>query len=150
MRAIPYLKKALRVDPTFLPAERNLQNAHSMAVARWHFPMLNDKQRNNAFAQAIHKRISEGYDTVLDVGTGTGLLSLYAKDAGAKKIYACEYSTVMVNIAKNVFERNDAKDIKLIPKLSSNLRIPDDIPERLIELLKKKKKLKLLFLIVKN
>ncbi|XP_043671850.1 protein arginine N-methyltransferase 9-like isoform X3 [Vespula pensylvanica] len=131
MRAIPYLKKALRVDPTFLPAERNLQNAHSMAVARWHFPMLNDKQRNNAFAQAIHKRISEGYDTVLDVGTGTGLLSLYAKDAGAKKIYACEYSTVMVNIAKDVFERNNAKDIKLIPKLSSNLRIPDDIPERL-------------------
>ncbi|KAK2589218.1 hypothetical protein KPH14_002023 [Odynerus spinipes] len=131
MRAIPYLKKALRVDSTFLPAERNLQNAHSMAVARWHFPMLNDKQRNNAFAQAIHKRISEGYDTVLDVGTGTGLLSLYARDAGAKEIYACEYSRVMVNIAKNVLERNNAKDIKLIPKLSSNLKLSEDIPERL-------------------
>jgi len=103
-----------------------------MAVDRWHFTMLNNKWRNNAFEQAIRKRINQGYDTVLDVGTGTGLLSLYAKDAGAKKIYACECSDVMTLIAKQVFESNNATDIKLIPKLSFDLKIPMDIPERFV------------------
>lgn len=107
-----------------------MQIAFSMAVDRWHFPMLNDKRRNNAFRRAIRNRISQGYDTVLDVGTGTGLLSLYARDAGAKKIYACECSTVMAKIAEKVFERNNAKDIKLLAKFSSDLNIPKDVPER--------------------
>ncbi|XP_012522891.1 protein arginine N-methyltransferase 9 [Monomorium pharaonis] len=130
IRAIEYLKRALKVDVNFLPAERNLQNAYSMAVDRWHFTMLNDRQRNSAFEQAIYKRISQGYDTVLDVGTGTGLLSLYAKDAGATKVYACECSETMTLIAKEVFESNHATDIKLIPKLSFDLNVPTDIPER--------------------
>ncbi|XP_012140337.2 protein arginine N-methyltransferase 9 isoform X1 [Megachile rotundata] len=130
IKAIEYFKRALETNPNFLPAERNLQNALSMAVDRWHFPMLNDKRRNNAFERAIRKKISQGYDTVLDVGTGTGLLSLYAHDAGAKKIYACDCSPVMLKIAEKVFETNDAKDIVLVSKLSSNLTIPTDISER--------------------
>ena len=130
IRALQYLRRALKVDPNFLPAERNLQNAYSMAVDRWHFTMLNDKCRNNAFERAIRKRISQGYDTVLDVGTGTGLLSLYAKAAGATKVYACECSEIMTLIAKDVFESNNAIDIKLIPKLSFDLKIPMDISER--------------------
>lgn len=132
MRAIEYLRRALKVDPNFLPAERNLQNAFSMAVDRWHFTMLNDKRRNNAFEQAIRKKIYQGYNTVLDVGTGTGLLSLYAKDAGATKIYACECSEIMIRIAKEVFESNNASDIKLIPKVSFDLEIPADIPDRFV------------------
>ncbi|XP_076642269.1 protein arginine N-methyltransferase 9 isoform X2 [Halictus rubicundus] len=130
IRAIRYLKRALQANPNFLPAERNLQNAFSMAVDRWHFPMLNDKQRNNAFECAIRRKISQGYDTVLDIGTGTGLLSLYAQSADAKKVYACEYSVAMIKIAEKVFESNNAKDIILLPKLSTDLTIPNDITER--------------------
>ncbi|XP_076663837.1 protein arginine N-methyltransferase 9 isoform X2 [Andrena cerasifolii] len=125
-----YLKRALQANPNFLPAERNMQNALSMAVDRWHFPMLNDKQRNNAFENAIRKRVSQGYDTVLDIGTGTGLLSLYAQNAGARKIYACECSPAMIKIAEKVFETNDAKNVVLLPKLSTDLTIPTDISER--------------------
>ncbi|CAK9806939.1 Protein arginine N-methyltransferase 9 [Anthophora quadrimaculata] len=130
IEAITYLKRALQANPNFLPAERNLQNAFSMAVDRWHFPMLNDKSRNSAFEYAIRKRISQGYNTVLDVGTGTGLLSLYAKNAGAKRIYACECSPVMLKIAEKVFQTNDAEDITLLPKFSSDLIIPTDITDR--------------------
>ncbi|XP_015437068.1 PREDICTED: putative protein arginine N-methyltransferase 9 [Dufourea novaeangliae] len=128
--AIKYLKRALQANPNFLPAERNLQNAFSMAVDRWHFPMLNDKQRNSAFESVIQKKISQGYDTILDIGTGTGLLSLYAHDAGAEKVYACEYSVAMIKIAQKVFESNNAKNIILLPKFSTDLAIPADITER--------------------
>lgn len=132
LKAIEYLKRALKVNSNFLPAERNLQNAYSMAVDRWHFTMLNDKKRNSAFEHAIRRRINQGFNTVLDVGTGTGLLSLYAKDAGAKTVYACECSEVMTQIAKEVFESNNASNIKLIPKSSFKLEIPTDIPERFV------------------
>ncbi|XP_076231186.1 protein arginine N-methyltransferase 9 isoform X2 [Calliopsis andreniformis] len=125
-----YLNRALQVNPNFMPAERNLQNALSMAVDRWHFPMLNDKQRNNAFEKAIRNKVAAGYDSVLDIGTGTGLLSLYAQNAGAKKIYACECSTAMIKIAEKVFETNDAKNIILLHKLSTDITIPTDISEK--------------------
>ncbi|XP_051165177.1 protein arginine N-methyltransferase 9-like [Leptopilina boulardi] len=130
MKAIKYLKQALEADSNFLPAERNLQNAYSMAVDRWHFPMLNDKQRNHAFDKAIRKKIALGYDLVLDIGTGTGLLSLYAQDAGAVKIFACESSSTMSEIARNVFHENNASAVKLISKMSTDLKIKEDIPER--------------------
>lgn len=131
MEAVHYLQRALESDPNFLPAERNVQNAYSMAVDRWHFSMLNDQSRNQAFEQAIKKRILLGYDTVLDIGTGTGILSLYACDGGAKKVYACEYSPVMCDIAKKVFLANQAENVKLICKSSSDLKVPKDIDERL-------------------
>ena len=132
IKAIVYLKRALKADPSYLPAERNLQNAYSLAVDRWHFPMLNDKHRNHAFDKAIRKKIAMGYDSVLDIGTGTGLLSLYARDAGAAEIYACESSPVMSEIAAKVFTKNNADKMKLIPKMSTDLKIPEDIPQRFI------------------
>ena len=36
--------------------------------------MLNDRVRNSKFEKAIENRVKNGCDTVLDVGTGTGLL----------------------------------------------------------------------------
>ncbi|KAJ8672731.1 hypothetical protein QAD02_003991 [Eretmocerus hayati] len=131
LKGIEYLEKALQINNDYLPAERNLQNAYSIAVERWHFPMLNDRQRNCAFAKAIHKTISLGYDTVLDIGTGTGLLSLYAHNAGAKKIFACDQSPVMCHIAEQVFLRHKTENISVICKESSLLRIPQDIPDRI-------------------
>lgn len=124
------MKRALQVDENFLPAVKNLQNAYCMAVDRWHFVMLNDRKRNETFNKAIKKKVHLGYDTVLDIGTGTGLLSLYAHDAGAKKVYACDCSPVMSDIAKKVFHKNKADSIKLISKASNSLKIPQDISER--------------------
>ena len=67
-------RRALKVDPDFLAARSNLENMCCHLVERWHFRMLNDQRRNESFQSAIHQAIKEGFDTVLDIGAGTGLL----------------------------------------------------------------------------
>lgn len=130
--ALNYFKKALELNHDYLPAYRNIEISKSLLVERWHFRMLNDSMRNEGYRKAIFKKISEGHETILDIGTGTGILSVYAKQGGAKKVYGCDYSETMISIANNVIRVNSMEDsITLINKLSNDLSIPEDIPERL-------------------
>ncbi|KAK7864621.1 hypothetical protein R5R35_012400 [Gryllus longicercus] len=130
-KASEYFHESLKVNSNYLPAQRNLETVRSYMVERWHFRMLNDNIRNNGFREAIIKKIKKGFDCVLDIGTGTGILSLFAIEAGAQNVYACDSNETMINISRQVFERNNAIDkVKIIHKLSNDIKIPDNIPER--------------------
>jgi len=56
------------------------------------FPGISHAHRQNtAYRQAIRRAVRDrGGRTVLDIGTGTGLLALYATQAGAERAFACE------------------------------------------------------------
>ena len=55
--------------------------------------MLQDYVRTGTYRQAFLSNASDFKDkVVLDVGTGTGILALFAVQAGAKKVYAVEAS----------------------------------------------------------
>ena len=69
-----------------------------------HNRMLMDKIRVNAFRKAIEAFVRPGM-TVLDVGAGTGILSLLAARAGAAKVYAVEPTTMAEN-AKDLIRIN--------------------------------------------
>ena len=71
--------------------------------------MLRDSVRNEAYRQAISKTVKAG-DVVLDIGAGTGILSLFAAQAGAKKVYAVERTSMAKMIGK-IAERNGVQDI---------------------------------------
>lgn len=92
-------------------------------VERWHFGMLNDTNRNSKYKAAISKAIHQKNQfKVIDIGTGTGLLALYAHEAGAAQTFACEVSPVMCHIASETFRRNGYGDqIKLISKNSKEI-----------------------------
>src|SRR3954469_18961356 len=77
-----------------------------LAVHRW---MLRDTVRNEAFQRALRAVVKPG-DVVLDLGAGTGLLSILAAAAGAKKVYALE-RTKIADVARRMVERNGYKDI---------------------------------------
>lgn len=75
-----------------------------------HEEMLKDRIRTNSYERAIisNKHLFEG-KIVLDVGSGTGILSLFAAKAGAKHVYGIECSEI-VEIAKKVVLDNNYGD----------------------------------------
>lgn len=80
--------------------------------------MLNDRKRNSAYRTAITAAVaSQPNIRVLDIGTGTGLLAMYAHEAGAQHVYACEESPLMAAIARQTFAAGASKalDAELSP-----------------------------------
>jgi type I protein arginine methyltransferase len=53
----------------------------------------------------IHAELARPRQVVLDVGTGSGVLAIWAAKAGAKRVYAVE-ATAMATHARALAERN--------------------------------------------
>jgi protein arginine N-methyltransferase 1 len=53
--------------------------------------MLADQVRMESYQRAIHEVVKKG-DVVADIGTGSGILSFFAVQAGGRKVFAIEQS----------------------------------------------------------
>ncbi|CAK1548744.1 unnamed protein product [Leptosia nina] len=118
-------QKALKVDPGYVNAEKNLNSVKNILLDRWHYRMLNDVIRNTTYRAALHETVRPGDDTVLDVGSGTGLLSLYAQECNPKSIAACDSSEVMANISNTVLHSHSVKEFKVVNQNSGSILSPD-------------------------
>ena len=74
-----------------------------------HRTMICDRVRTEAFRRAIDAVVRPG-DIVLDVGAGSGILSVFAARAGAARVYAVERTTVAV-LAQELAAANGVADI---------------------------------------
>ncbi|XP_032418093.1 protein arginine N-methyltransferase 9 [Xiphophorus hellerii] len=129
--AAGHFHKALKMKPDFPEARENFYRVANWLVERWHFLMLNDHGRNRKYQQAIQKAVQNGCKTVLDIGTGTGILGMCAKKAGAAEVYACELSKTMYELACEVVAANGMEgSIKILHKKSLEMEVPTDIPNR--------------------
>jgi cyclopropane fatty-acyl-phospholipid synthase-like methyltransferase len=92
-----------------------------------HQLMLKDSARNRAYRQAIFDNADQIRGrTVLDVGAGTGILSVLCAQAGAAKVYAVEASSVW-RLAQEVISENRFDNVVEV----INSRIEDAIlPEK--------------------
>lgn len=91
------------------------------------FNCLIDEKRTLAFKKAIYNTVKKG-DVVVDIGTGSGILAMFAADAGAERVYAVEcdennLKTLKENFKINGFENKiilingDARKVKLPEKV---------------------------------
>ncbi|KAI0563732.1 arginine methyltransferase [Gracilaria domingensis] len=76
-----------------------------------HEEMLKDEVRTRSYMRAIkdNPHLFEG-KVVMDVGCGTGVLSIFAAQAGAKKVYAVECSKI-VDQARMIISDNHFSDV---------------------------------------
>ena len=74
-----------------------------------HRSMICDRIRTDAFRRAIDAVVRPG-DVVLDVGAGSGILSLFAARAGAARVYAVEETTIAV-LAQELATANGVGDV---------------------------------------
>lgn len=116
------------------PSAEEVQEAFNQfaggEVAEWHFPMMNDVRRNTAYETALGAALKKG-GTVLEIGSGSGLLAMIAARQGATQVITCEEIPVLARKASEIIKRNGLSDrIKVINKKSSELVVGKDFPER--------------------
>lgn len=90
--------------------------------------MLEDVKRMRAYHGAIvgNKECFKG-KVVLDLGTGTGVLAMWAAQAGAKKVYAVE-ATAMANHARTLVKANGLGSVvEVIQSKVENLTLPTKV-----------------------
>lgn len=71
--------------------------------------MVSDRPRTEAFARAIEEVTRPG-STVIDVGTGTGLLAMLAARAGAAKVYGLDRAAI-ARVAEALVAHNGLADV---------------------------------------
>lgn len=125
---------ALRAAAKLAPERQDIAEALSAYLSRlipaWHFPMLADAARNQAYETAIAKAAQDAALT-LDIGTGSGLLSLFAARSGKGRVVACEAHPMIAEAAQDIVARNTLADrIQVIAKRSTELDAEKDLGGR--------------------
>lgn len=114
-------------DRAFAAFRRHLA---SKIVPVWHFNMLNDPSRNFAYADGIRRCVKPG-QTVLEIGTGSGLLAMLAARNSPARVITCEANPIMAAKAREIVAANGLEHIvSVVPKISTDLVVGVDLPER--------------------
>lgn len=129
--SISAMNKCIEIEPYHILAREGIENLKGVVVDQWHFRMLNDRRRNEAYESAICRAISKVPDAVvLDIGGGSGLLSIYAARAGARHVYCCEMSVHMAELARRCILMEGYEDrITVMEAHSSQLMVATDCDE---------------------
>jgi predicted RNA methylase len=87
---------------------------------------LRDRRRTLALGEAVRRTVRPG-DVVLDVGAGTGILSLFAARAGAGRVVAVEADPVLAEMLRATVAANGLE--QTITVLAADIRDVDPAAE---------------------
>lgn len=95
----------------------------SRADLERHRRWLADAARTAAFCEAVAAAVRPGA-VFADLGCGTGLLSLVARRAGARRAFAVERGAI-IGLARQIVGANHATDIEFIHGESTDVTLPE-------------------------
>ena len=113
----------------------NISIKNYWSVTEGVFSCLIDKKRSQFFRKAIKNTVRNG-DVVVDAGSGSGILSMFAVDAGAKKVYAIELDDNNLKTLKDIFEINGyGNKIVVMRGDATNIKIPEKVDVIIAEMI---------------
>lgn len=102
---------------------------------KFHDLMLNDELRMRAYEAAIKEVVRPGM-IVVDLGTGTGVLALWALQAGAKMVYGIDVNEKPLKRAKKrIAEAGFVKKFEVFNALSYDVELPEKVDIIISEIL---------------
>lgn len=111
-----------------------IPRTYSAAIARWHFDMVADRDRNEAFDAGLRYALSlkkqESSCAVIDFGSGTGLLSFLAEKAGAKSVVGFDTQKNMIDISRRLARINGCTRCKFVNKNCRQLIMGKDLKHK--------------------
>jgi len=91
------------------------------AANDWHYAMMNDHPRNEFYRDAL-RRVITSSSVVLEIGAGSGLLSIIAASLGAKCVVAIEANRHLADVATEIIKRNGYEGrIHIINRMSTDV-----------------------------
>ncbi|KAM0185574.1 hypothetical protein ACHAPQ_008143 [Fusarium lateritium] len=99
----------------------------SYAAHEIHETMLKDTVRTDAYRDFIYNNKHIFKDkVVLDIGCGTGILSMFAAKAGAKQVIAVDKSDIIVKARENIFHNGLSDVITTLKGAIEDVKLPVD------------------------
>ncbi|MFH4978001.1 hypothetical protein AB6A40_004710 [Gnathostoma spinigerum] len=90
--------------------------------------MMQDYVRTSTYQRAMHANSRDFKDkVVLDVGAGSGILSFFAVQAGARKVYAVEASSMAIHCAELVRTNGLSDKIVVVAGRIEEVEIPEQV-----------------------
>lgn len=123
-RCLELVERALALQPDDPETNYRVRQLRGRAVPDWHFTMMQDQLRNQAFLEAIERAVQPDM-TVLDIGSGSGLLAMMAARAGARAVHSCEMNPIIAKVAEEIVSRNGFADSVTIHNKVSQKLDPD-------------------------
>jgi type I protein arginine methyltransferase len=111
----------------------------SESVLDWdeafHELMLNDRLRMVAYRKAIFETVRPG-DIVLDLGTGTGILSQWALEAGARRVFGIDFNpAILARATERIRDAGLADRFEPINQLSFDVQLPQRVDVLISEII---------------
>jgi len=123
--ALDMIARALALEPGDGEVRALATELLSDGVHSWHFSIVRDQARNKAYDAALRNAVFPGC-TVLEIGTGTGLLAMMAARAGAARVITCEADPAVAAAAReNVAVNGFADRVTVVNKHSTTLDLAD-------------------------
>ncbi|CAI4231343.1 unnamed protein product [Auanema sp. JU1783] len=118
-------------DTRVAPGEMTSKDYYFDSYAHFgiHEEMLKDEVRTITYRNSIyHNKHLFKDKVVMDVGSGTGILSMFAAKAGAKKVFAMEFSNMALQ-SRQIIKDNNLDDIITViqAKVEDVKELPDGI-----------------------